>query len=448
MSKENLRALSLDIVMEVLEKQGFSNHVLNAVLSKYQYLEKQERSFISRLSLGTIEKAPLLDEIINSYSKTKVKKQKPVIRNILRLSVYQFYFMDNVPESAVVNEAVKLAKKRGFAGLSGFVNGTLRSVIRENKPLSEYENQSLALKFSMPEWIVEKWSKDYGEEKTKEILLGFSHEKGITVRTDITKISPEKLCGLLEAEGMRVYNTEIPYAFIIDDYDYLEKSESFRNGYFYVQDLSSMEVAERADLFAGARVLDVCAAPGGKSIHMGEILENIEKTQNRPPSSEKTGETGSVEARDLSVDKVAIIGENIRRTGRGNVTAKVFDATVYDASAENYFDRVICDLPCSGLGVIGKKPEIKYRVQPEDVLSLQTLQREILTNAVRYVKPGGMLVYSTCTITHEENDDNVAWLRKQYPQLELLSAEQFFPEKNTRDGFFIATFEFPTRAGE
>ena len=173
MSKENLRALSLDVIMEVLEKQGFSNHVLNAVLSKYQYLEKQERSFISRLSLGTIEKAYLLDEIINTYSKTKVKKQKPVIRNILRLSVYQIYFMDHVPESAVVNEAVKLAKKRGFAGLSGFVNGTLRSVIREQKPLSEFENESLGLRYSMPDWIVENGVKTTEKKKQKKSCRDF-----------------------------------------------------------------------------------------------------------------------------------------------------------------------------------------------------------------------------------------------------------------------------------
>ena len=432
MSKENLRALSLDVIMEVLEKQGFSNHVLNAVLSKYQYLEKQERSFISRLSLGTIEKAYLLDEIINTYSKTKVKKQKPVIRNILRLSVYQIYFMDHVPESAVVNEAVKLAKKRGFAGLSGFVNGTLRSVIRENKPLAEFEGASLSLKYSMPDWIVEKWEKDFGSEKTKEILKGFSHDKGITVRTDITKISPSVLKEQLEGEGIKVSTTPIPYAFFIEGYDYLEKSKSFRDGLFYVQDLSSMEVAESAELFAGAKVLDVCAAPGGKSIHMGEVLESLERDSDV---------CGSVEARDVSADKVAIIEDNIRRTGRKNVTVKAMDATVFDEASVEAYDRVICDLPCSGLGVLGKKPEIRYRVQPEDIVSLQSLQREILTNAVRYVKPGGRLVYSTCTITREENDDNVAWLCENFPQLKLLSSQQYFPESNVRDGFFVAVFE-------
>ena len=427
MAKENLRALSLDVVMEVLEKQGFSNQVLNAVLSKYQYLEKQERSFISWLSLGTIENAFLLDEIINSYSKTKVKKQKPVIRNILRLSVYQIYFMDSVPESAIVNEAVKLAKKRGFAGLSGFVNGTLRAILREEKPLKEYVGDSLSLSYSMPNWICEKWEKDYGKDRTREILNGFSQDKGVTVRCDVTKIAPDKLKETLEAEGMRVFDTTIPYAFRIADYDYLEKSQSFRDGLFYVQDLSSMEVAEAAELFSGACVLDVCAAPGGKSIHMGEVLESLGG--------------GSVEARDLSADKVGIIEENIARTGRKNVTARVYDAREFDASSEGKYDRVICDLPCSGLGVIGKKPEIKYRVQPEDILSLQKLQREILTNAVRYVKPGGRLVYSTCTITREENDENVTWLRENYPQLKLLSSTQYFPEKNIRDGFYVAVFK-------
>ena len=427
MGKENLRALSLDVLMEVLEKGGFSNQVLGNVLSKYQYLEKNERAFVTRLSLGTIEEALLLDEVLNSYSKTKVKKMKPVIRNILRMSVYQIYFMDSVPESAVVNEAVKLSKKRGMAGLSGFVNGILRSVLREEKPISEFQ-KNRALTYSCPQWILDLWDRDFGKEKTKEILEGFGGKGEISIRTNVANITPDQLKERLEKEGVTVGQTPLSYAFFISGFDYLEKLKSFQDGLFYVQDLSSMEVTNRAKLQGGEKVLDVCAAPGGKSLHMAGELEAM-------------GKGGSVEARDLSKEKVDRILENIQRSGLSNVDAKAFDATVLDEDAKEAYDVVICDLPCSGLGVLGKKPEIKYRVLPEDISSLAELQRSILKNAATYVRPGGKLLYSTCTINKEENEDNARWFLDTFDDYDLESMEQIFPKTKESDGFFIALFK-------
>ena len=427
MGKENLRALSLDVLMEVLEKGGFSNQVLGNVLSKYQYLEKNERAFVTRLSLGTIEEALLLDEVLNSYSKTKVKKMKPVIRNILRMSVYQIYFMDSVPESAVVNEAVKLSKKRGMAGLSGFVNGILRSILREEKPISKFQ-KNRALTYSCPQWILDLWDRDFGKEKTKEILEGFGGKGEISVRTNVAKITPDQLKERLEEEGVTVRQTPLFYAFFISGFDYLEKLKSFQEGLFYVQDLSSMEVTNRAKLQGGEKVLDVCAAPGGKSLHMAGELEAM-------------GKGGSVEARDLSKEKVDRILENIQRSGLSNVDAKAFDATVLDEDAKEAYDVVICDLPCSGLGVLGKKPEIKYRVLPEDISSLAELQRSILKNAATYVRPGGKLLYSTCTINKEENEDNARWFLDTFDDYDLESMEQIFPKTQESDGFFIALFK-------
>ena len=427
MGKENLRALSLDVLMEVLEKGGFSNQVLGNVLSKYQYLEKNERAFVTRLSLGTIEEALLLDEVLNSYSKTKVKKMKPVIRNILRMSVYQIYFMDSVPESAVVNEAVKLSKKRGMAGLSGFVNGILRSILREEKPISEFQ-KNRALTYSCPQWILDLWDRDFGKEKTKEILEGFGGKGEISIRTNVAKITPDQLKEQLEGEGVTVRQTPLPYAFFISGFDYLEKLKSFQEGLFYVQDLSSMEVTDRAKLQGGEKVLDVCAAPGGKSLHMAGELKAM-------------GKGGSVEARDLSKEKVDRILENIQRSGLSNVDAKAFDATVLDEDAKEAYDVVICDLPCSGLGVLGKKPEIKYRVLPEDISSLAKLQRSILKNAATYVRPGGKLLYSTCTINKEENEDNARWFLDTFDDYDLESMEQIFPKTQESDGFFIALFK-------
>ena len=427
MGKENLRALSLDVLMEVLEKGGFSNQVLGNVLSKYQYLEKNERAFVTRLSLGTIEEALLLDEVLNSYSKTKVKKMKPVIRNILRMSVYQIYFMDSVPESAVVNEAVKLSKKRGMAGLSGFVNGILRSILREEKPISKFQ-KNRALTYSCPQWILDLWDRDFGKEKTKEILEGFGGKGEISIRTNVAKITPDQLKERLEGEGVTVRQTPLFYAFFISGFDYLEKLKSFQEGLFYVQDLSSMEVTNRAKLQGGEKVLDVCAAPGGKSLHMAGELEAM-------------GKGGNVEARDLSKEKVDRILENIQRSGLSNVDAKAFDATVLDEDAKEAYDVVICDLPCSGLGVLGKKPEIKYRVLPEDISSLAELQRSILKNAAAYVRPGGKLLYSTCTINKEENEDNARWFLDTFDDYDLESMEQIFPKTQESDGFFIALFK-------
>lgn len=440
MAKENLRNLALDVVMEVLEKKGFSNQVLGSVLAKYQYLEKQERGFITRLSLGTIENTILLDEIINTYSKTKTKKMKPVIRNILRLSVYQVYFMDSVPESAVVNEAVKLAKKRGMAGLSGFVNGVLRSLIREEKPLADFQN-NLSTTYSCPQWMIDLWEKDYGKEKTKEILDGFTGNKGLSIRVNLSKITAFQLKEKLEAEGVKVLPTSLPYGFSIDGFDYLEKLQSFRDGLFYVQDISSMQVAETADIKGGEKILDMCAAPGGKSLHMAEKLVICERESDGENKPFDNKEAGTVEARDLTMEKVSRIEENIRRTGLSNVSTKVWDALQFDESAKEQYDIVVCDLPCSGLGVLGKKPEIKYRVSEEDIDALAKLQRDILKNGAAYVKSGGRLIFSTCTVNKKENDENTDWFGAEFPEYSLLSKEQIFPKKGECDGFYIAVFE-------
>lgn len=439
MAKENLRNLALDVVMEVLEKNGFSNQVLGSVLSKYQYLEKQERSFVTRLSLGTIENALLLDEVINCYSKTKIKKMKPVIRNILRLSVYQIYFMDSVPDSAVVNEAVKLSKKRGMAGLSGFVNGVLRSILREEKPLCEFQ-RDLSTTYSCPQWLVDMWERDYGQEKTKEILDGFWGNNLLHIRTNLSKITPEELKCHLEQEGVCVQPTTLPYAFSISGVDYLKKLESFQKGLFYVQDISSMEVAESAKLCGGEKILDVCAAPGGKSLHMAELLCYKESLQGKSETT-KDGAVGSVEARDISVEKVSRIEENIKRSGLSNIRTKVWDARQFDEGAKDQYDVVVCDLPCSGLGVLGKKPEIKYRVVEEDIEALAQLQREILSNAKAYAKRGGRLIFSTCTLNKTENDENTRWFLDSFPEYRLLSQNQIFPKQNQGDGFYIAVFE-------
>jgi len=431
----NTRELILEILLEVIEKGSYSHLVIRNVLDKYQYLEKQERAFITRISEGTIQTMIELDYIINQYSKVKVNKMKPVIRNILRMSVYQIRYMDSVPDSAACNEAVKLARKKGFSSLSGFVNGVLRNISRN--PAVEFPNkernpiQYYSIMYSMPEWIVELWIKDYGVEVMQETLEAFAKETPITIRTNLAKITPEDLAKQLQSEGVVVKKIELPdfpsldYAFMISGFDYLNALQSFRDGLFYVQDISSMMVAESAAPKQGDYIIDVCAAPGGKSTHLAEKMQG----------------SGMVEARDLTEYKIGLIEENITRHQCANMKAVQMDATVLDEASLEKADIVIADLPCSGLGVMRKKTDIKYKMTPEKMTSLVELQRDMLHTVCNYVKESGILIYSTCTIHRSENEENVAWFLEKHPEFMLLSEQQIFPKEEFGDGFFLAKMQ-------
>lgn len=430
----NTRELILDILMEVTEHQGYSHIILRDVLNKYAYLSRQERAFIARISEGTLERMLEMDMILNQFSKTKVKKMKPVIRNILRMSVYQIKYMDSVPDSASCNEAVKLAVRRGLGGLKGFVNGVLRNISRNKDqiryPLEEKEPEEyLSVTCSVPLWIVQQWTQEYGYDRTKQMCQSFLESAPLSIRTNLQQTTPQHLKEKLEKEGVSVEeNPEFSYAFFISGYDRLDALEAFREGLFSVQDMASMYVAEAADVQPGAYVIDVCAAPGGKSMHLAEKLQG----------------TGMVEARDLTEYKVDLMEENIARCQLKNMKAVQWDATMKDADSVEKADVVIADLPCSGLGVMGRKPDIRYRVTPEDVQALAALQRKILSVVQEYVKPGGTLVYSTCTVTRTENDGNVQWFGEQYPEFQFENMRQLYPGEGRHDGFFIAKWKKQT----
>lgn len=430
----NTRELILDILMEVTEHQGYSHIILRDVLNKYAYLSRQERAFIARISEGTLERMLEMDMILNQFSKTKVKKMKPVIRNILRMSVYQIKYMDSVPDSASCNEAVKLAVRCGLGGLKGFVNGVLRNISRNKDqiryPLEEKEPEEyLSVTCSVPLWIVQQWTQEYGYDRTKQMCQSFLESAPLSIRTNLQQTTPQHLKEKLEKEGVSVEeNPEFSYAFFISGYDRLDALEAFREGLFSVQDMASMYVAEAADVQPGAYVIDVCAAPGGKSMHLAEKLQG----------------TGMVEARDLTEYKVDLMEENIARCQLKNMKAVQWDATMKDADSVEKADVVIADLPCSGLGVMGRKPDIRYRVTPEDVQALAALQRKILSVVQEYVKPGGTLVYSTCTVTRAENDGNVQWFGEQYPEFQFENMRQLYPGEGRHDGFFIAKWKKQT----
>lgn len=425
------REIILDILLAVTRDGEYSHIALKNTLDKYQYLEKKERAFITKVVEGTLERQIQIDYIIHAFSNTKVNKMKPVIRCILRSGVYQICFLDGIPDSAACNEAVKLAGKRGFRTLKGFVNGVLRNIARNKEaivyPAKEKEPvRYLSILYSLPEWLVRQWIEEYGLEQTEKMAIAFLEEKPTSVRVNTDRVTKEALMWELEEEGVTVAeNEELSDALYLSGYDYLNKIKSFREGLFYVQDVSSMMVARTAAPKEGNLVLDVCAAPGGKSIHMAQLLHG----------------TGKVLARDLTPKKVALIEENIRRCQVKNMEAECADARIYDASLEEKADIVIADLPCSGLGVIGKKKDIKYRMTEEKEAELVSLQREILDVAVRYVKPQGTLIYSTCTIHKAENEENVNWLLAGHPELKLTSMKQIFPGEQGNDGFFIAGFQ-------
>ena len=425
----NDRELILEILLAVTRDGEYSHIALRNVLENYQYLDKSERAFITRVTEGTLERMIELDYIINQFSKTKVNKMKPVIRTIIRSAVYQLKYMDSVPDSAVCNEAVKLAGKRGFSGLKGFVNGVLRNISR-NLDNVKYPDKSdmvkwLSVIYSMPEWIITEWLKNYEREMVEKMLQAFLAERPTTIRCNLSQISREKLAEELKKEGVKVRLCDtVDSALFISGYDYLGALESFRTGHFQVQDISSMEVAEWADPKEDEYIIDVCAAPGGKSLHLADKLAG----------------KGHVEARDLTPYKVDLIRDNIARIGIDNIEAVCQDATVYDEASEKKADILIADLPCSGLGVLGKKTDLKYKMNPETQEELVHLQRKILSVVHRYVKSGGKLLYSTCTIHRAENQENAAWFAEQYPEFELVRERQFLPGVDDSDGFYIAEF--------
>lgn len=424
----NDRELVLGILLEVTREEVYSHIAIARVLEKYQYLDKQDRAFITRVAQGVLERMIELDDIIDRFSSVPVRKMKPVIRCILRSAVYELRYMDSIPARATCDEAVKLARRKGFARLTGFVNGVLRSIVRGLPEVALPDREEdvmayLSVRYSMPEWILALWQEHYTVDQIEEMCRAFLEHSGLTVRANTQLITPEALAERLRERGLSAEQDErIPEALHLKGVDYLNGLPEFAEGLFYVQDVSSMRVALEAGVAHGDTVLDVCGAPGGKSVHVAQLLKG----------------TGRVITRDVSEYKVSLIRENIRRNRVENMEAQQWDARVLDESLAGQADVVIADLPCSGLGVLGKKADIKYRMSRGKLDSLAELQREILSVVRQYVREGGALIYSTCTIDHLENEDNVAWFLREYPAWRLEHQEQILPDASGNDGFFLA----------
>ncbi len=442
---ENSRELAVSMLQEILENQKFSHLVIRDVLDKYDYLDARDKAFMKRVTEGTLERKIQIDGILNQFSKVPVSKMKPFIRTLLRMSVYQLFFLDNVPDRAVCNEAVGLAGKRGFRNLQGFINGVLRNIARNkdniNYPDKEKDFKAyLSMVYSMPEWLVEKWLSEYGSEKTEKILDSFLQAGPVSVRIGEGLPESERASLIKSWEDMGITveaHQYLPYAFRLSGVTGMMSLPGFPEGLVSVQDVSSMLVCEAAGLKEGDVVIDVCAAPGGKSAHAADKLKG----------------TGQVSARDLTDYKAGLIQNTIDRMNLNNMQAQVQDACILCKEDIETADVVFADLPCSGLGIIGKKKDIKYHATEEGLLELASLQRQILDVVWQYVKKDGVLIYSTCTINPAENEENVRWFLEHYPfECESLSPYlpealqeegkdgmlQLLPGIHETDGFFIA----------
>ncbi len=401
---ENNREIILDMLLEMEKEKTFSSKLLKAVLDKYDYLQVQDKAFIKRVTEGTIERRIEIDYYLNQFSTVPVGKMKPLIRNLLRMSVYQLLYMDAVPDSAVCNEACKLATKRKFVNLKGFVNAVLRKIAAQKDSLPAPEREAdatlyLAVTYSCPVWLVELWCKEWGQEITEQILRGLLEIHPVTLRfsTRLTKEERERAVRAIEASGVQLTRSPyLDYVYTAEHVVGVQELPGFDQGLFTVQDCSSALAVRAAGLKSTDVVVDVCAAPGGKSILAAEQAK-------------------LVYSRDLSQGKCDLIAENVERMSLSNVRIQVQDATVYDETLENCADVLILDVPCSGLGVMGKKRDIKYHASKEGLKELVALQRQIVKTCYRYVKPGGILLYSTCTIHRAENEAMVQWILQELP---------------------------------
>ena len=467
----NIREIVLSILIEYDRDGVRKPSLLKDSLNKYDYLESRDKAFMKRTVDGCIERQIQIDYILNSFSKTKVDKMQPFIRSLLRMSTYQIMFMDSVPDSAACNEAVKLAQKHKFAGLKGFVNGVLRNISR-NKDKIEYPSRDkdggiayLSVLYSMPKWLCKMWVSTYGVDKTEEILKFFLEARPTTVRIK-AGCDRKMLKNELENAGVIVTESDIlPYALSLEKTDNIRFLPGFAEGEFFVQDVSSMLVTEIADPGPGQVVIDVCAAPGGKSLHAAErvsvdkSLHAAERVSGDKSAIDESGnETGTVISRDVSERKCDLIRENAERMGASNLKAELHDARIHDPNLEKKADVLYLDLPCSGLGIIGRKNDIKYNVTEKSLAELSALQWDIIKASWDYVKPEGILMYSTCTVNRDENEAMVSRICRELPfervnfagnlpdklknEVLLKTAEngyiQLLPGEFGTDGFFIS----------
>lgn len=448
LKNKNARSMALEVLYAVDHEGAFSNIALNRVLEKYKP-EKLDRGFITELVYGTLRTLNTLDWVLGGFLKKPLEGLPPWIKNILRMGVYQILHMEKVPDSAACNESANLARNYGHAGTVKLVNGVLRNVVR-NKEQLEFPDmetdpvKSIAIRYSHPEWLVSRWIQEFGPDAAAKLCQANNEIPSNTIRTNTLRITRDELRQNLAAEGIDASPGRCaPETLIIEGFKSVGSIAAHQSGLFMVQDESSTLVGHAVHPKPGSLVIDACSAPGGKSTHMAQLMEN----------------RGQIISADIHPHKMDLIRENADRLGVEIIKPVVLDAAELDLQFAGKADYILVDAPCSGLGVLRRRPEIRWRKRPDQIDELHSLQVKILNSAAACLKPGGILVYSTCTITHEENTDVIeefldnnrdfsledlaGYLPEdlaQMPGTDDLSRGfvQFLPHIHGMDGFFIA----------
>ncbi len=427
---DSARIKAVKLLGKTFSKGGYSNILLDKALNESD-MDEQEKAFCSALYYGVLERKITLDYIISKYSKIKISKMNPVILNILRTGIYQLEFMDNVPDSAAVNESVEMAKKMRLAKLSGFVNAVMRSFIRDNKEI-EYPDEkilSLSVRYSAPEWLVRLLCENYTDSQIKSLLESSVEKPPVTIKINNLKGAEEKI--LSELGEYEPKKTCLEGCLEINSGN-LTCSVGFKKGLFHVQDIASQLCCRALNPKQGDIILDLCAAPGGKTFTIAEL----------------SGDRAEIYAFDIHEHRVKLMREGAQRLGISSINAAVGNAAVYNEKIP-MADKILCDVPCSGLGVIRRKPEIKYK-NYEEFEKLPEIQYNILENAAGYLKIGGELIYSTCTVDPRENGEVIDRFLREHKNFEGISFLEnigkpfggykatLFPEDFGCDGFFIS----------
>jgi len=441
----NSREIALKVLMDMHNKGAYSNYSINKYLKGSENVK--DENLVREIVYGVIENLTYIDYIISKLSKKKIDKIHPLILEILRIGVYQIAFTDKIPHRAAVNESVNLGKKYVHKGAAGFINGVLRSFSRNKEQIMEIDEKDrlkfLSIKYSHPKWMIKRWIEFYGEDFTEELLIANNSKPKLNLRVNTLKTDRNSLMKVLLDYGYNVHETK--YAkdgIVVENPTRITEIDEFIQGHFIIQDESSMLVGQIANPKENSIVLDLCSAPGGKATHLAQIMNN----------------KGKIICWDIYEHKLELVRENANRLGINIIETKLQDAQILDEDMIGIADMCIVDAPCSGLGIIRRRPEIKWNRKQEDIEDLARIQRNILNNASKYVKPGGVIIYSTCTIEQKENINTVMEFLKENKDFILtpfdklvdfdvntVSSEdgyiQMFPNLHGTDGFFIARIQ-------
>lgn len=411
----NARETAMKVIYDVEFNGAYSNMALKKALNNSDFAQ-QDKALITSLVYGVIDKKITLDYAISKFSKLRLKKISKFILIILRMGIYQIMFMDKIPQSAAVNESVKLAKRYGHSASAGFVNGILRNVSRTKIEYPSDKKEYLSVKYSFPIWLCEKWISGFGYKFTEELLAAFTREPELNIRPNTLKTTAQELIIKLEEKGIKA---EIKDDYIVSDGYDISTDELYTGGYYTVQDAAAMQAAKILAPKSGETVIDMCSAPGGKTTHMAELMRN----------------QGKIYAFDVHEHKIELIKKNAERLGITIIYPMLSDGCILNAEYLEKADKILCDVPCSGLGIIRRKPEIKWNREQNN--NLPQIQRKILDNAAQYLKIGGEIVYSTCTIEREENETVTNGFTAANGNFEKLYEKTFYPHIDNTDGFYI-----------